>query len=63
LILMIQPFLSSEATNGATFVGIAQEYCTVVLTLSLTPVPTRDRRVYVSQSKRRHDARQQNHAR
>jgi hypothetical protein len=37
---------SYEATNGATFVGIAQEYCTVVLTLSLTPVPTRNRRVY-----------------
>jgi hypothetical protein len=49
---------SYEATNGATFVGIAQEYCTVVLTLSLTPVPTRNRRVYVRQSKRQADARQ-----
>ena len=47
------------ATNGATSEGIAKCHCAVYLTLSLTPVPTRDRRVYVSQSKRQFDARQQ----
>ena len=39
--------------------GSAQAHCTVVLTLNLTPVPTRDRRVYEPQSKREHMLRQQ----
>jgi hypothetical protein len=50
---------SPQKTNSAMRLGITQEHCTVVLTLSPTPVPARNRRVYALQSKCEPDSRQQ----